>query len=298
MKLADLLRPVPGAALPTVAVPCADDPDIVRCLARAMAANLARFSLIGEPERIRAVAAEAGADLGAAALVEEAGGEAACCARAARLVHDGQAQALMKGRVMTSSFTKAILDKNLGLVPPDSLLSHIAVFEIPGYGKPLILTDAGLNIQPALEEKAAILANAIAFARRLGIARPQAACIAPIEKINPKIPSTVDADALRAMAAAGRFGDAVVEGPLALDVAVSRRAAGIKGVDSAIAGEVDILLLPGLDAANAVYKTLTQFCSAVCASLVVGARVPAVVTSRADDEESKLLSLAMALRRG
>jgi phosphate butyryltransferase len=295
VKLADFIRRLPESRRPTVAVPQADDPDAIRCIAHAQSEGLARFLLIGEPGRIRAVAAASAVDLADAEIVDEAGGEAAACARAAALVHAGRAGILMKGRVMTSTFTKAILDKANGLVPDGQLLSHVAAFEIPAYHKLLLITDAALNIQPGLEEKARILLNAVAFARGLGLDRPKVACLAPIEKVNPKIASTVDADALRTLAASGRFGACLVEGPLSLDVAVSRRAAETKGLASAVAGEVDVLLLPGLDAANVLYKSLTQFASARTASLVVGARVPVVLTSRADDEETKLLSVALAV---
>lgn len=297
MKLADFIRPVPAAQRRTVAVPFADDPEAIRCIARALAEGLVHFILIGDPERIRTVAAANGADLAAAEILAEAGDEAAACARAVALVRAGRAQILMKGRVMTSTFTRSILDKANGLVPEEQLLSHVAVFEIPAYPKLLLITDAALNIQPGLEDKARILANAATFARSLGIRCPKVACLAPVEKVSPKIPSTVDADALRVLAAGGRFGEILVEGPLSLDVAVSRRAAAIKGVTSAIAGEVDILLLPNLDAANVLYKSLTQFGGARSASLVVGARVPVVLTSRADDEETKLFSLALAAHR-
>lgn len=294
MKLADLVRPVPAERRRTIAVPCADDPDAIRCIGRALHEGLARFILIGDPQRIRAVAAADGVDLGAAEILAEAGGESAACARAVALVREGRAQVLMKGRVMTSAISKAILDKTAGLAPPGSLLSHVAVFEIPAYPRLLLVTDAGLNIAPGVEEKALILSNALSVARRLGVARPQVACIAAVEKVNPKIASTVDAQALCALAAAGRFGDAVVEGPLSLDVAVSRRSAEIKGVASAVSGAVDILLLPGLDAANVLYKSLTQFGGARSASVVVGARVPVVMTSRSDDEDTKLFSVALA----
>ena len=294
MKLADLVRRIPEERRRTIAVPFADDPDAIRCIGRALHEGLARFILIGDPQRIRAVADADAVDISAAEILPEVGSEAEACARAVGLVRDGRAQVLMKGRVMTSSISKAILDKTAGLVPAGNLLSHVAVFEIPAYQRLLLVTDAGLNIQPGVEEKAAILANALSIARSLGVVQPQVACIAAVEKVNPKIASTVDAQALCALAAAGRFGDAVVEGPLSLDVAVSRRSAEIKGVASAVAGAADILLMPGLDAANVLYKCLTQFCGARSASVVVGARVPVVMTSRSDDEDTKLYSVALA----
>lgn len=281
---------------PRVGVPWADDPDSLGCIARALRRRLADFVLLGDPRRIRAAARAVGTDLSGAEFVAVAGDEAAACAHAADLAATGRIDVLMKGRVMTSSLMRAVLDKARGLVPPGRLLSHVAVFTVPRYPRPLLVTDAALNIQPDLTEKAGILANAVELARRLGIRRPRVACIGPVEKVNAKIPSTVDAAELCALAAAGRFGDVVVEGPLSLDAAVSRRAARIKGVPSAIAGAVDILLLPDLDAANVLYKSLTQFCRARCASVVMGVRVPVVLTSRADDEATKLASLALAVR--
>jgi len=294
VKLADLVRRIPEERRRTIVVPFADDPDAIRCIGRALHEGLARFILIGDPQRIRAVAVADSVDISGAEILAESGSEVEACARAVGLIREGRAQVLMKGRVMTSAISKAILDKAAGLVPAGSLLSHVAVFEIPAYPRLLLVTDAALNIQPGLEEKAAILNNALTIARGLGVVRPQVACIAPVEKVNAKIASTVDADALRALAATGRFGDAVVEGPLSFDVAVSRRSAEIKGIASAVAGAVDILLLPGLDAANVLYKCLTQFSGARSASVVVGARVPVVMTSRSDDEETKLFSVALA----
>ncbi len=215
---------------------------------------------------------------------------------------NGEAQLLMKGQVQTSTFIKAVLDKASGLVEPGRLVTHVTVCGIPSYPRPLLLTDAAITVEPGLEQKVEILRNALAVARALGIARPRVACVAAVEKVSPRVRSTVDAADLVRMAGdpalAARCGIEGIEiqGPLGLDIAISPEAARVKGVAGPVAGRADILLMPGLDAANALYKSLTCFAGAVMASVVAGAKVPVVLTSRADSEETKYLSLGLALK--
>ncbi len=286
----------PAARRPTVVVPLARDPELLGCVAAALG-RIADFILIGEEEKIRAEALATGVELGGARFVHECE-EGAACARAVALVRSGEAQILMKGLVQTSTFCRAILDRSSGLVPEGSLLSHVTVCGLPGYHKILILTDPAINIDPELEAKARILANAVGVARALGIARPKVACVAPVEKVSAKIRSTVDAEALVSMAreSSRPFGDIDIQGPLGLDIAISSEAARTKGVEGSVAGDADLLLLPGLDSANVLYKALTHFGGAVMASVLAGSRVPVALSSRADSERTKLLSLALALR--
>jgi phosphate butyryltransferase len=286
----------PAGALPRVAVPLASHEEILSCIGHAIG-RTAEFVLIGDEAAIRTVAARVGADVARARFIAERD-EAAACALAARLVHDGESDLLMKGQVQTSTFTRSILDREAGLVEPGWLVSHVTVCGIPRYHKVLLLTDAAINIEPTLEQKVEILRNALAVARALGISRPKVACIAPVETESPKIRSTVDAAALVALAADPRqgLGSLDIQGPLGLDLAISRGAAEIKGVSGPVVGDADILVMPGLDAANALYKSLTAFAGARMASVLAGARVPVVLTSRADSEETKELSLALALR--
>jgi len=294
MKLDDLLQPTNDTPK-TVVVPMANDSDVIRCIAHAMEMKIANFILIGEEKKIKAIAKENSVDVSTAQFIHETE-EQPACQKAASLVADGIAQILMKGLVQTSTFSKAFLNKEFKLVPQGQLISHIALFEIPTYHKLLIVTDAALNIAPDLEGKAKILNNALDFASKLNIAQPKVACIAAVEKVKPKIQSTIDADALKQMNKQGKFKDAIVDGPFALDVAVSQKAAKIKGITSSVAGNPDILLMPGLDAANVLYKCLTKLSNARAASVIAGLKAPVVLTSRADAEESKLLSLALATR--
>jgi len=210
---------------------------------------------------------------------------------AARIAESGEADVVMKGLVHTSVFTRALLNKERGLIPPGGLISHVGLFDLPGLPHPVFLTDAALNIAPELNEKAVILRNALSVARSLGVDKPGAACIAPVEKVNAKIPSTVDAEKLSDM----DMGDAVVEGPMALDVALSRDAAAIKGVESLISGHPDILLFPELNSANGVYKAFAFQPESRCAGILAGLSVPVVLTSRSDSEDTRYHSLKLAL---
>ena len=262
--LRELLAPA-GTPRRIVAVPDASHEEILGCIGRAIG-RIAEFVLIGNVPEIRLAAARAGIDLsGARFLAEE--GETASCALAARLVRDGDAHLLMKGQVQTATLIRAILDRENGLTEPGRLVSHVTVCGIPRYHKPLLVTDAAITVEPGLEQKAEILRNALWVARELGIRRPRVACVAPVEKENPKIRSTVDAAALARLASdpLRGFGELDILGPVGLDIAVSAEAARTKGVSSPVAGEADILLLPGLDAANVLYKSLTAFSGALMA---------------------------------
>lgn len=290
----DFLTPVPENERQTVVVPFANDPDIIRCISQALAKNIANFILLGEENKIRDVASQYGVDISRAEFVRETD-ENVVCERAAAFVHDGRAQALMKGLVQSSSFISAILHKEHGLITPGKLLSCVAIAEIPAYHKPLFITDPGVNIAPTLEGKVNILKNAIELAHKLGIERPKVACVEAVEKVTPKMPSTAEARALKEMCRQGVFGLAEVDGPLGFDVAISKKAADVKGVKSDVAGDPDIVLLPDIRAANVLYKCLAWLAHATIASIVVGAKVPIVLTSRSDSEDTKLVSVALAV---
>jgi len=272
----------------------ARDPDIIGCIGEAMQRGLATFILVGNRDHIVRLGQEIGVDVSAAEFIYQTD-DGAACNLCAQLVRDGKADILMKGLVSTATFSKAFLNKELALVPPGRLVSHVALFEVPSYHKLLIITDAGLNIAPGLDAKKAIIRNAVDFAIRIGIERPKVACVAANEKVNSAMPSTMDAAELRKLGATGFFAPAIVDGPFGLDVAVSRKAAQIKSVAGEVAGDADILLMPGIDAANATYKTLTQFADCRVAGIIAGAKRPMVVTSRSDNEQVKLMSLGMAI---
>ncbi len=291
----DALVAPSGVPRPIIAVAMANDPEVIRCIGRAMEAGLARFVLIGPREKILAVAASSNVTLGDAEFFDEHDPVQAC-AVAARLVREGRVQIVMKGLVYTDVFTRALLNKELGLVPPGNIVSHIAILDIQAYHKLLLMSDGGINIDPDVPRKAAIIKNAIDFAHRIGLVQPKVALISAIEKINPKIRSTVDAQALVRMAEQGVFGNAIIDGPFGLDIAVSAQAARTKGVTSEVAGDADILLVPNIESGNILYKVLTQFTSTKVAGITAGARCPLVVTSRADTEDVKFHAVGLAVR--
>lgn len=213
-----------------------------------------------------------------------------CAQKAVQLVHDGKAQILMKGLVDTGILMKEVLNKEYGL-RKSSLLSHVAVQEVPRYHKLLVITDAAMNIAPNVEQKAEIIRNAMQVTRALQIEEPKVALLAAKEKVDEKMPCTVDAKALKEM----DFPGAIVDGPFALDNAISKESARIKGLDSSVAGDADILLAPDIEAGNILYKTLNFLVDTKGAGILVGAASPIVLTSRADDEPTKLHSIALAV---
>jgi phosphate butyryltransferase len=294
-RLDELITPPANHHPPTVAVAMANDHEVIRCIGEATRAGLARFILIGPRQKILAVAAADKVPLGEAQFIDEAD-DSQACATAALLVLEQRVQIVMKGLVQTATFTRAFLHKELDLVPKGNLVSHVAIFDISTYHKLLLMTDGGINIEPDVPRKAAILKNAIGFAHRIGIARPKVALLSAIEKINPKMRSTVDAQELVRMAEQGVFGSAIVDGPFGLDLAVSAEAARIKGVASDVAGDADLLLVPNIESGNILYKTLTQFTSTKVAGVLVGARCPMIITSRSDTEEVKFRTLGLAVR--
>jgi phosphate butyryltransferase len=280
----------------TVAVAMANNPEVIGSIGRAIRDGVAHFVLVGPPDEIRATAGEASVDITSADLVDETDPVAACT-RVAAMAGSGEAHVIMKGLVQTADFVRAVLDRSHGLLPKDALISHVAVCDVASYHKLLLITDAAITVNPTVDEKVELIRNAAAVAAGIGITAPKVACVAPVEKVSDKVPSTVDAALLTE-----RFtGDTPpvpgvrVAGPFGLDVAISRTAASIKGISSPVAGDADVLLMPGLDAGNALYKAITVLAGGMMAGVVAGTRVPIVLTSRADSEETKYLSLLLAL---
>ncbi|MBN1356516.1 bifunctional enoyl-CoA hydratase/phosphate acetyltransferase [bacterium] len=274
-----------------VAGPAEDD--IFKALADARRLGIIRGYLVGPLETIRPFAELYGLNPPDFEIVESEMGLAA--KDAVKLVRDGRADFLMKGTIPTSDFLKALLDKETGLRKPDHLLSHVSIHEVPGFPRMLIITDVAFNITPTLEEKAKIIDNAITIARVIGIEVPKVACVAAIEKVNPKIPATVEAAELARMSRENRFPGAIVEGPFGFDNAVDLRSAEIKGIRNEVAGVADIILVPDMQSGNFIYKTLTTIAGGTVAAVVVGATAPVILTSRADSDESKLVSLALGV---
>jgi phosphate acetyltransferase len=248
--------------------------------------------LIGPTGKLAAVAAKEQIDLSDYEIVDAPHSHAAA-EKAVELVRLGKAELLMKGSLHTDELLGAVVKKETGLRTARRI-SHCFILDVPTYPKPLIITDAAVNIYPSLEDKVDIVQNAIDLARALGLERPLVAILSAVETVNAKIHSTLDAAALCKMADRGQIVGAAVDGPLALDNAISKAAAQIKGIRSPVAGQADILVVPDLEAGNMVYKNLNFLADAEGAGIVLGARVPIILTSRADSLRSRLASCAVA----
>jgi len=247
--------------------------------------------LVGNPSAMRSAAESIGWDIGALQMIDASGEEAAAAAGAAAAGR-GDADAIMKGNLHTDVFMRAVLNRDAGLRQGQPL-THVFHLSLPGQSGSLIMTDCALNPAPDFELKKAILQNAVAVAQATGVKRPKVAILSATEVPNKHIPSSMEAVDLKDWAA-GAIADADVDGPLAFDLAVSREAARIKGVSSPVAGAADIILVPEITAGNALYKMLVQYAGACAGGLVVGAKVPVLLTSRSDPPAARLASAALA----
>lgn len=275
-----------------IAVAAAADPEVLLALKAAKAEGLVEPILIGDEREIRQIAEQVGYPLENDRLITTR--DKISAARAAvQEVASGRAELLMKGLINTADLLRAVLDKEAGL-RTGRLLSHVSVVEPAGYDRLMLITDGGINIAPTLEEKMGIIINAVGVAQALGITRPKVAALAALEQVNPRMPAAVDAAALSQMARRGQIPGAIVDGPLALDNAIDKESAVHKGIESPVAGEADLLLAPNIEAGNILHKALVYFANVKAAGLVVGARSPIVVTSRAENHETKLHSIALA----
>lgn len=270
----------------------AEDYDALKSVADAAEKGMVTPILVGDAERIRSIAGEHRLDIRGFELIESSGLEESA-AIACRLVADGKADFLMKGLLDTSIILKAVLSREYGL-RTDSLLSHVMVYESPHYHKLLFLTDGGMNIAPNAEDKKSIVKNAVLCAKAMGANVVKVAVLAAKEKVSEKMQATVDAAALAECSKKGEFGeDVLVEGPLALDLAVSKEAVLHKGFRGEVAGDADVLLVHEIGMGNGIGKALTYLGGAKSAGIIMGAKVPIVLTSRADTAEVKLYSIAL-----
>ena len=274
-----------------LSVAAAHDEEVLLAVKDACEMNIIKAILIGEEDKIRKIANEIKFDLTDVEVINECDLKL-CAEKAVKLVSSGKADYVMKGLLDTSIILKEVLNKEYGL-RTDSLLSHVMIYEVPSYHKLLILTDGGMNINPDVSQKKKIVDNAIKAAKSLGIDTVKVACLAAKEKVNPKMQATLDADELKTMCKDGMFGKgAIVEGPIAFDLAVSEEACKIKGYESEVGGDVDILLVPNIETGNGIGKALTYMANAKSAGIIMGAKAPVVLVSRADTHESKLYSIA------
>jgi len=280
------LEPVPTA----VAYPC--EATALSGAVEAAQKKLITPILVGPADKIAATAKSAGIDLGDLEIVDVADSIAAA-AKAVALVREGRAEVLMKGSLHTDELLGAVVARDGGL-RTGRRISHAFLMDVPTYHKVLIVTDGAINIAPTLEDKVHICQNAIDLAISLGCEKPKVAILAAVETVNSKMPATLDAAALCKMAERGQIKGGILDGPLAFDNAISKEAAKTKGIQSEVAGDPDILLAPDLEAGNILAKQLSFLANADSAGMVLGARVPVILTSRADSVRSRIASCAVA----
>ena len=276
-----------------IGVVAAHDPEVLKAVDRAQSEGMVQATLVGDWPSIEALAAQTGVDLSDTTIIHEPEPQ-----RAARQVVDlarsGRADVVVKGQIKTAELLSTALNRHVG-IRGRGLLTHVALFELPGMDRLIYLSDSGVLVSPDVSQKLEIINNVVAVARFFGVQRPKVAILAASETVHPRIPASIDALALSRMAEQGWVEGAVVDGPLGLDIAISPRAAQLEQSDSPIAGLADVLIVPNVEAGNIVAKGLQYFAQARMAGLCVGAQVPIIISSRADSSETRYLSLAMAV---
>jgi phosphate butyryltransferase len=276
-----------------LAVAAAEGEHVFKASIKAKNEGIVKPVFIGDKQRIIEIARKLQINASELEIIDSKD-QADSCDEAFHLASIGKADIVMKGLVSTSTFLKALLNKNYGLIK-NSILSHLAIFETPFYHKILGITDAAINIAPNLRDKAEIIKNAVEAYNNMGVDKPRVGVLAAIENVNPKMKATVHASKLKIMNEKQQIKNCIVDGPLALDNAVSQSAARHKGIQSDVAGDVDILVTPDINSGNILYKSLNFLGGSVCAALVLGAAVPVILTSRADSDQSKYMSIAFAV---
>jgi phosphate butyryltransferase len=277
----------------TIAIAMADDLSVLSAIKEVEEQKIARALLIGNAAKIDKIAQQINYPYRADQVIDS-DNDVAIATLAVESIRRGQADILMKGHISTPVLMKAVLQKETGLRRGE-VLSHVAVAEVPTYSKLLLIGDGGINILPDLETKKSILRNLLLIAEQLQIEVPKVAVLCPIEKVNEKIQETVDAENLRQASLTGQFGKIILEGPIAMDVVLSAEAAQRKEIESRIAGDTDIILVPNLTTGNALIKSLMFLAEAKVGGLVVGAKAPIILLSRADSAIEKLNSIVLSL---
>ena len=299
MKLHEFIDRADFNSKKTVAVAVAESSEVMDAVAEAIKLKLASFILFGNKQAIQRIINEQFSWLMNHENIKiiHANSHSLAADYAVKSVKLNEADVLMKGNITTATLLKAVLNKETGL-RTGGILSHVSVFEVQGFEKLIIVTDSAMNIAPDLETKIQIINNAVKVANWIGIDHPKVAVLAAVEIINHAMQATVDAAILTQMNRRGQIGGCLVDGPLALDNAISVISAQQKGIISEVAGQADILLVPTVETGNALYKSLIYFARAKVGAVIVGAKAPIVLTSRADSAESKVYSLVLALRSG
>ena len=277
----------------TLVVAAAEDNEVLAAVSEAVKLDIVDVILVGDEAQINKIATSEGYDISKCKIVNEPN-KIMAARKSVEMVSKGEADLVMKGLLGTADILRAVLDKEIGL-RTGRVLSHVAVLEIEGYDRLFMLTDGAMNIAPDLSQKAQIVQNAVTVAKALGIEKAKVAPLAAVELVNPDMQPTLDAANLSQMAARGQIKDCIIDGPLALDNAVSLEAAEHKGIKSPVAGKADILMVPNIEAGNVLYKSIVYFAKAKTAGIISGAKAPVVLTSRSDTHEAKLYSIALGV---
>lgn len=288
--LLDVLRSHPKKRLVAA---YANDSHTIGAVAQAVKAGIVEATLVGDEPTIKKVCGDLGVDVSQFALVHEPV-DVKAVAKAVQLINEGRGDVLMKGLVTTDKYMRGILNKDCGLLPPKAVLSHVVVLEVPSYHKLLVLGDVAIIPAPDFKQKLAIVNYVVRAARTLGVEMPKVALLAATEQMSVGMQACVDAALIAKMGERGQISGAVLDGPLALDVAIDKEAAEIKKLRSEVAGDADCLVFPNIESGNIFFKTCTKFAGAQLGAMVVGAKVPCVLTSRGDSVQSKLYSIALA----
>lgn len=292
-KLDDIIEVVKSKSRKRLSVAFANDAHTIEAVSNAIDLGIVEGILVGDTNRIEEVCKQENIDVKKFKIVHETD-ETKAANLAVKLINDKEADFLMKGLVSTDKYMRAILNKETGLLPPKATLSHVVVMELEGYPKLLVVSDVAVIPYPDLNQKIQIANYVINVAHDLGIEQPRLALIAATEQVSASMPSCVDAAIISKMAERGQIKGALVDGPLALDVAIDKECVEIKKLKSVVAGQADCLVFPNIEAANVFYKGSVKLAGAKLAAMLVGAKCPAVLSSRGDSAEMKTYSIALA----
>ena len=294
-KLDDLLELVKTKGKKKLVAAYANDSHTIGAVSAAVDKGIVDATLVGDIDTIKQICAEEGINPDKFELVQEAD-ENKAGVKAVSLIREGKGDILMKGLLSTDKYMRAILNKETGLMPgkKNDMLTHIAVFEVPSYHKLLVCSDVAIVPAPDMKQKQQILSYLISTAKNLEIAKPKVAILAATEQVSTGMPACVEAAIISKMGERGQIKGAIIDGPLALDVAIDAESAKTKKVGGEVAGDADCILFPNIESGNVFYKTCTKFAGAELACMVVGAKVPCILTSRGDSAKTKLYSIALA----
>lgn len=290
-NLDELVQAATSQGPTRIAVAAGHDPDVIEALKQAQEIGLAEGILVGDGKKIRSMTQAIGFELSDHQLIDEPD-DAKAARKAIDLIRQGEAKLLMKGKINTAALILSVLDREAGL-RTGRLLSQVIVFQVPGFDRLMVMTDAAINVAPTLAQKAEISRNAIEVAHAIGIPEPNVAILCALEFVNPDMPATMDAAALTLMNRRGQLTGGYVEGPIALDVPLSQFAASRKGIESPLVENTDVFIAPDIEAANILYRAILYFAGGESGGIVMGAKVPLVLLSRAESPETKICSMAI-----